>query len=249
MDALVIEKLEKLGSLLEKGILTREEFDAQKALLLAPQAPPAPVAAAPPTVPTPAPAVVQVVAPSPVPSTAPVAAPPPEPQPVVGEVAAKKGAPAGYWNADRVILAIVLVPCVFLAAPVLLFVGWGIVEGLGDNRPTAQAAAPPTYEEPAAPAPTRRAPKKQARFTATPVRCDDRCAGLFDDCTYVECLVTNIGNEAGSAEIDLTVGSRTENDYAFIEEGSSHTSKAEFKGVTGATCACAAVEDTEAIGE
>lgn len=61
MDEQVIEKLEKLGSLLEKGILTKEEFQHQKAMLLAPAAPsasasaPVPLPVAPMPAPVPAP--------------------------------------------------------------------------------------------------------------------------------------------------------------------------------------------------
>ncbi len=55
MDAAAIEKLERLAALLEKGLLTREEFEAQKAGLLVPaaavqavEAPMSPVSPTPP---------------------------------------------------------------------------------------------------------------------------------------------------------------------------------------------------------
>jgi len=110
-----IAALERLGSLLERGLLTKDEFDVQKARLLGGSPPSQP---APPAGPQ-----AQARAEAPPPS------PPPPPEP-------PQAAP--YWTAGRVLLGLIAVPGTLVLS--ILCAGGALEEG-GEAVPAALSLA------------------------------------------------------------------------------------------------------------
>lgn len=263
MDAAAIEKLEKLGALLEKGLLTKEEFERQKAALLGS---PLPVS-------TPSVTEIRVEA-APVspadsgPSAAAAQTPPP-----TGTGLRRA---ASFLVTGMIGVLILVLGVGALAATYMISAERD--RALAELEATRYAADQARLEQQTtqqmqaiqqAAAEQEKADKEKAEKEAKakqeaewerqendiiandvseadlPMisgalsKCDDRCSTLLDECTYVECKVTNYGGGPGTAAVTLVADGRTETKSVTLAAGKSKKVKVEFHGFDAATCDCA----------
>jgi hypothetical protein len=218
------DKLERLATLRDRGILSDEEFAAQKAKLLAagsstpaaaqPSGPPA-RQPGPDTI-TPRPQAERASAP-PTPASLPKEQAPPR-KSTVGSVA------------FLAILAILL-PC-----------GGLIVYGNHETEKAAlEAEAQAARNREAALADQlarEREIRETPRVALTVSRCDDSCSGLFEACTFVECAAQNVGEVSVEGTVDVVAGETIVRREILLGAGQTDRLSAKFKGVAAKRCEC-----------
>ena len=185
-----LEKLEKLASLLEKGLLTREEFEAQKKKLLgAPETEPesAPTSNPQYNEPIPTPETLHKGLPSALNPSSPKLQGSPTSsgqQPSQPHRSSARPQRETYWTTGRIVLAAIGIPAMLLL--IFILVGGGaLTVFLASDPPPAPAIV------------------KQARFEITDLQVSDDCSRLTDYCIRVSCAVTNVGNGDGRANIEV----------------------------------------------
>lgn len=255
MDKETLEKLEKLASLMERGILTKEEMESQKALLLGK------------TILDPSQATV-------VTSLGKPQIPPPMTdrdvsEGFIGKSLANKP-PKVVFRLAALILAGVVVGIG------LFFYHQNTQQQILEMQAVAQQAeearqkeetARHTAEEARLQAEQakireeaarlvteeaqrqekeeRRIEAKKPKFTAAVTRCDHRCSGLISNCTYAECSIQNIGGSFGIAHVDIDVDHRIQQTIAIAAPGKAQSVNAKFEGVNGSSCKCIVTSSEE----
>ncbi len=72
--------------------------------------------------------------------------------------------------------------------------------------------------------------------------CDDSCASLTEDCTLVECMVTNAGVRGAKVTVNLVAGKRISTKQVRVPGGTVEVIRSKFKDSSAKSCSCDTIE-------